>query len=273
MSFFQRLAGVVNSFFQIGGPAGPGINANGAALEAKDATNTVFAVVRGDTPVADNDLTTKAYVDQIFKPLIVTAQANAVSALIPNSGVEHYIVVSTPGTGPAAAYVAGTVLWDDGSGVGDVAIIGPTQGGSIITTVALTGGTYVFNANNEYVWTGTTWANIAPVVAGAAYVIDYAIGTAASQPSVTSIPANAVILRCEVKITTPYPAGAIAIGRTGSTSLLQGTADNYPSVANEYDAPQRTDWGGAALPVLCTITGGPSSGAGRVTVVYSLPQA
>ena len=98
MSLYSRIAGVINSFFQFGGPAGPGINANGAALETKNAANNAFAVHRGATPVNDNDLTTKAYVDTIARPFIVTAQSNAASALIANSVTEHYIVVSAAGT-------------------------------------------------------------------------------------------------------------------------------------------------------------------------------
>src|SRR5437868_14178966 len=58
MSLFQRLAGSVASFFHIGGPAGPGLNANGAALEARNSANAAFAVLRGATPVAANDLVT-----------------------------------------------------------------------------------------------------------------------------------------------------------------------------------------------------------------------
>jgi hypothetical protein len=62
---FSKLLGTITTFFQVGGTAGPGINANGAALETKNAANSAFAVHRGGTPVGDNDLTTKAYVDKV----------------------------------------------------------------------------------------------------------------------------------------------------------------------------------------------------------------
>lgn len=275
MSLFTKLQGIVNSFFQIGGPSGPGFaETSTTVISAQNAAQSAYVNVRGLTPVNDNDFTTKAYVDEIFKPLIVTAQANAPSALITNSGVEHYIVVSTAGTGAAAAYVAGTVLWDDGSGAGNVAILGPTTGASIVTTASLTGGTFTFNANTEYVWTGSTWQNIAPNVSGAVYAIDFVIGTSASQSSVTSIPANAVVLRTDVTITTPYSGGAtIAVGQTGTTTLLQGTADNYPQTVDEYQNLARVPWGGSSLPVLVTVGGSPAAGAGVVTVNYSLANA
>ena len=53
--FFQRLSGIVGNFFQLGGPSGPGLNSNVAALEVKDPTNTTFAVMRGADPVAAHD--------------------------------------------------------------------------------------------------------------------------------------------------------------------------------------------------------------------------
>ena len=176
MGAFARFIGTVSSFFQFGSPANPGINANGTALETKNAANSAFAVHRGASPVGDNDFTTKAYVDEVARPFIVTAQSNAATALIANSATEHYIVVSAAGSGAAAAYIAGAVLWDDGSGSGNVVILGPTVGQPIFVTTALTGGTFVFSANNEYIWTGTTWANVAPSVSGAVYCIDFALG-------------------------------------------------------------------------------------------------
>jgi hypothetical protein len=58
MGMFQRLAGTVASFFQIGGPGGPGWNDNAGVLEARNAANSGFVVVRGAPPVASNDLVT-----------------------------------------------------------------------------------------------------------------------------------------------------------------------------------------------------------------------
>jgi hypothetical protein len=272
MGLFQKLAGVINAFVQVGGPAGPGLNANGSALETRNAANNAFAVHRGAAPVADNDFTTKAYVDTIARPFIVTAQANAPSALIANSGVEHYIVVSAAGTGAAAAYVFGAVLWDDGSGAGNVTVLGPTTGQPIFVTTSLTGGTESFSANSEYIWSGSTWLNVAPSVAGAIYCVQFALGTGASQSSVSTIPANAVIRRCTLNVTTAYSAGTtIAIGQTGTTNLLMATGDNVATAINTYDASLVTAWGASALQVLATIVGAPSVGVGTVTVDYTLP--
>ena len=272
MGVFQRLAGVIGNFIQIGGPAGPGFNNNSGALEAKNAANNALAIFRAATPVGDTDVVTKAYVDTVFNTKIVTAQSNAVSALQANTSTEHFTVVSTPGTGAAAAYIAGALLWDDGSGTGNVTGIAPVVGGEIVCTTALSGGAFTFSANQNYVWTGSAWLNIAPSVSGAVYTIAMAIGTGAAQSSTTSIPASAYVLYCDVTITTPYSAGGtVAVGQTGSTTLLQAAADNVATVAHQYGAAQTTSWGASPLPVLVTVGGAPAAGAGIVAVQYCLP--
>jgi hypothetical protein len=58
MGFFQRVTGTIVSFFQFGGPSGPGLNDNAGVLEAKDSTNTVFANLRAADPVGLNDCVT-----------------------------------------------------------------------------------------------------------------------------------------------------------------------------------------------------------------------
>ena len=261
MSLFSRLNGVINSFFQIGGPTGSGFNDNAGILEAKDSSNSTFVVVRGDTPINDNDLTTKAYVDTIFKPIPVTAQSIAASALIANTATEHYIVVTTAGTGAAAAYVLGTILWDDGSGAGDVTILGPTIGNEIVTTAAFTGGTITLSANQNYVWDGSTWVNVSPSVAGAVFEIDMPITTSASQSSTTSIPAGAIVTRatspsrCCTRSAAPSPLA------TRARRAYFGDGRQRPSGHQRVRSQSAHGVGGVPLAVLVTV-GGASAGRG-----------
>jgi hypothetical protein len=269
MGLFSKLAGVTSSFFQIGGPAGPGINNNGGLLEAKNAANNAFVVMRGATPVGDNDLTTKAYVDKTAnKPIPVSLQFNGGSALPANTGTEQWYVVTTSGVNASI----GQLLWDDGSGVGNVAVIPAATGNTIVTTAAFSGGTISLAANQMYVWTGTAWLDIAPSVAGATYMIRTALTTAASQNSATQIPANAIIYDVRLDVTTPYSAGTtISLGITGSTSLFMATGDNTATVAGLYQVMQDTSVGASAAALLATIAGAPAAGVGAMVVLYSLP--
>lgn len=269
MGVFSKLAGTVSSFFQIGGPAGPGVNANAGALEARNAANSAFAIMRGAAPAGDNDFTTKAYVDKTAnKPVPVSAQFNGNNPLPANSATESWIVVTT--TGPNASI--GQLLWDDGSGVGTVTVIPAATGNTIVTTAAFSGGTISLLANQMYVWTGTQWLDIAPSVSGATFAIRMAITNAAAQSSATQIPANAIIFDARLDVTTPYSGGAtIALGITGTPALFMGTTDNVPQTVDLYQAEQDTSVGVAAAALLVTIAGAPAAGAGFAIVLYSVP--
>ncbi len=155
---FSKLLGTVTGFFRFGGPASPGINVNGAALETKNAANSALAVHRGAAPVGDNDFATKAYADTIFKPIPVSLQFNGGNALPANSATEQFYVVTTSG----ANATIGQVLWDDGTGVGAVAVLAAKAGNEIVTTATFTGGTILLVANQNYVWSGAAWLDTAP---------------------------------------------------------------------------------------------------------------
>ena len=268
---FSKLLGTISTFFQIGGAGGPGVNANGTALETKNAANSAFAVHRGATPVGDNDFTTKAYVDKVAsKPLPASLQFNGNNALPANSATEQWYVVTTSG----ANATIGQLLWDDGSGAGTVAVIAAAVGNTIVTTAAFTGGTITLAANQMYVWTGTTWLDIAPSVAGVTYMIRTPTTTAASTSSATAIPANAVIYDSKLDVTTAYSAGTtIALGIAGNTGLFMGAADNTPTVTGLSQVMQDTSVGAVAAALLITITGAPAAGAGFAIVLYSVPNA
>jgi hypothetical protein len=273
MGFFAKLAGITNSFFQIGGPGGNGWNYNsagGTALEARNAANSTFVVVRGAAPVADNDLTTKAYVDVINKPIVVGLQFNGNNPLPANSGTEQFYVVTTTG----ANATIGQLLWDDGSGIGTVTVLTALEGRSIFTSAAFSGGTISLRANSYYVWdtVSSSWLlEASSTQSGAVRVIRYAITNAAVQDSATTLPANAVVLRAWLDVVTPYSGGAtISIGQAGFTSAFMGTGDNTATVADIYQVSQDTV--APALTAIRTSVGGaPAAGAGFTIVEYSVP--
>jgi hypothetical protein len=101
--------------------------------------------------------------------------------------------------------------------------------------------------------------------------ITFTLTNGASQSSTTQIPANAVVSKVQLEITTPYSGGAtIAVGQTGSTSLAMGTTDN-PQAAGIYEIAEDVSWGGSPLAVLVTVAGSPAAGAGKCIVFYSTP--
>jgi len=62
MSYRRKIIGTIENIFQLG-LGGPNWKNNSGIIEARDAGDTAFAIVRGLTPSNDNDLATKNYVD------------------------------------------------------------------------------------------------------------------------------------------------------------------------------------------------------------------
>lgn len=272
MSVYSKIRGTIETIFQLG-LGGPNLKASSGAVEARNAGDSTYAIVRGLSPVGNNDLTTKQYVDTLTARSIVSAQFDGNNALPANTATEHFYVVTT--TGPNASI--GQLIWDDGSGVGTAVVLAAVDARLIITTQAFSGGTITLAAESLYTWDVTTsaWLNAGgSLMSGAVRVIKYAITNAATQDSATSIPANAVVLCAWIEVVTPYSGGAtLALGRAGSTSLLQATSDNLATVAGLYEVTQDTAWGGAALAVRLTVAGAPAAGAGFAIVRYCLPDA
>jgi hypothetical protein len=176
MSIFSKIRGTIEQIFQVG-LGGPQIKNNAGAVELRNSDDTDFTVVRGATPVGDNDLVTKAY-------------------------------------------------------LGDQLVTGTVRS------------------------------------------VRLELDTNATQESVKLIPANAVVLRARVNVTTPYDAGTtISVGRSGSLTLLQATTDNLATAVGVYEAPQETQWGVTSGVVTVTVAGAPVAGEGFVVVEYTQPDA
>jgi len=60
MGFFSKIRGSYETLFQLG-KGGPNLKSNAGALEAKNAADAAFAIMRALDPVAANDLVTLGY--------------------------------------------------------------------------------------------------------------------------------------------------------------------------------------------------------------------
>lgn len=112
---FTSYGGSQGNTWEVGGPTGPLWNNNAGAFESRNATNNAFAIVRGATPVAANDLVTKAYADArapsaiagamfvyqqggTASPGVFTSFAGAASAASAVNGPVTIVVDATLGT-------------------------------------------------------------------------------------------------------------------------------------------------------------------------------
>jgi hypothetical protein len=95
--------------------------------------------------------------------------------------------------------------------------------------------------------------------------------TTTTASSANSIPANAVVRRCSVVVTTAYsPGSTIAVGTSVTVDLFQLTTNNDPQVIGLYDVFQDTVEP-TGLPVQATVGGSPATGAATIVVDYVIP--
>jgi len=269
MSLWSKVLGTIEATFQLG-LGGPKFKASSGALEARNAADNAYAVMRGASPVGNNDLVTKQYADTLATRYVIADQFDGNSSLPANTSTERFLVVTTTGANASI----GDLIWDDGTGTGTAVKLITTER-MIMTQSALSGGTISLVADSMYWWDTNTsaWLLVSGSgLSGTLRMIRLAITNAASQSSSSQIPANATVVETTLDIVTPYSAGAtISVGQTGTPALLQATTDNLATVAGQYQTPQDVAWGASPLAVLVTVAGSPAAGAGFCLVKYSVP--
>jgi hypothetical protein len=114
MSLWSKIRGTIETIFQIG-LGGPQVKNNAGNVDVRNSTDTGYVIVRGATPVAANDLATKAYVDsgstildggiQTIQFAIGTGSTANSATSIPSGALimSEYVVITTP-------YSAGTTI-------------------------------------------------------------------------------------------------------------------------------------------------------------------
>jgi len=111
MAWYEKLRGTIETIFQIGF-GGPNLKNSSGVIEARNSDDSDYAVVRGATPVASNDLVTKAYADGLqqtgairtIKFSVGTTTASSTSTVPANAIVLDCIVSVT------TAYTAGATI-------------------------------------------------------------------------------------------------------------------------------------------------------------------
>jgi hypothetical protein len=63
MSFYSKMRGTVETLFQLG-LAGPQLKNNASVIEARNAADAAFAIVRAADPTGYDDLATRRHVEQ-----------------------------------------------------------------------------------------------------------------------------------------------------------------------------------------------------------------
>lgn len=204
------------------GKGGPRVKDNSGVLEAKNAADNAYAVLRAAAPVGDNDLVTKKYLET-KSHVIVTDQLDGGAPSSPADGVV-YIVTTAGGTyslkelyrREAGAWVAVSLF--DGL---TISISSPLAGG----TDSYTMGRWMYDLDT------TSWILVGPVSdiskVHRSEVLNLAFGSGASENIGSQIPANAIVTKVVVNVTQAFDGTAptLDIGDAGDTDRFMGNAE------------------------------------------------
>lgn len=112
MSLWSKLRGTAETSFQVG-LGGPQLKANAGNIEARNSSDAAFVIVRGATPVAANDLVTKAYADLGDAPFtsILYMDPNYAGGLNNGSPSTPFTTIAACWTAFAAASITSGIIY------------------------------------------------------------------------------------------------------------------------------------------------------------------
>lgn len=175
MGVFQRLAGTLATFFQIGGPGGPGLEDNAGVLEARAPGPGAFINARGADAVLPHDFVT---LQQVPAGLVQTAATVDSAQVYPLLVTDSIIRFDTTGGTTATAnmhapafigqrvtfywwawgggQVAPTINADAGNTMVPFSGQATSGAGGLVatTTISTPGATYTLE------WSGTEWTSV-----------------------------------------------------------------------------------------------------------------
>ena len=169
----------VNSVVELG-KGGANVKNSSGVVEARNNADDAYAVVRAASPVAANDVVTKAYLEAYGSPVVygniydVGAGVGG-STQFTGAGQEGLLAIcnDTGLTGFTKNYLYRLDTWDTDVDNSTWTEIVPTEGMTFAMTDASSGGDETYEADHVYIWDtdGTpSWQDIGPAASQTYYV-------------------------------------------------------------------------------------------------------
>lgn len=237
-------------------------------LESRNNANDAFAVFRAATPVNDNDVATKAWVEKRYG-VAVTGQIDGGAP--PAAGTPGRIYICTTAGG---AYTLNYLYRDNGASWEEII---PYEGQVIGVTDALSGGTVEFLADHSYIWDldNTEWDDIGQSSSTDAKKVEQRTVDIAHTDGAVNVgavvPAGAKVLRARVNVTQVFDGATptVKIGDAVDDDRLMLEAENDLEATGLYVVDVQYTYGASTQIVATVTTSGASQGLANVTVEFA----
>lgn len=136
------------------GKGGPKLKNSSGVLEARNNADDAYAIMRGLSPVNDNDLVTLEYL-RTLGDVRVTGQINGGAPPAVVNGAVYIVTTAGGGYGLKELWYGKGGSWEQ---------ITVPEGLTIVVTDALTGGTDEYESDHVYIWDedNTEWDGVGP---------------------------------------------------------------------------------------------------------------
>jgi len=252
------------------GKAGAKVKNSSGVVEARNNADDAYAIVRGATPVGDDDLATKAWVEKRYG-ISVVGQINGGSP--PAASVLGQVFLCTTAGG---AYTLKYLYRDTGSTWEEIV---PVEGMVIGITDALTGGTDVYSADHAYIWDAdnTEWDDLGPSVAGTdtkkieQRTVTVAYTDTGANNVGAVVPAGAKVLEARVNVTQAFDGTTptLTVGDAVDPDRLLTALENGLTEVVLFTAPVEYTYGSETQITATIAVSGASTGQCLITVLFA----
>jgi len=251
------------------GKGGAKVKNNSGVVEARNNADDDFAVVRAASPLGDDDVATKAWVERRYG-VAISGQIDGGAP--PAAGTPGRIFLCTTAGG---SYTLNYLYRDDGASWNEIV---PVEGMTIGVTDALSGGTVEFQADHVYIWDldATQWDDVGPGSSGtvAQKVEERAVQVEYTDTTINiggTVPANATVLRARVSVSQAFDGvtPTIIIGDAVDDDRIMKATENDPETTGLYVVDAHYKYGGSTQLVAEVTTSGASQGIATVIVEFA----
>lgn len=251
-------------------------NAAGA-IEARNAGDTALVPLRAATPVGDNDVVTKGYLEKTADIRVkgeIYDSAGVVGSPTNASVGDVYIAKDTVGLFTVnnlyrfvnAVAIASAIA-------SDFEEIPTSEALKITVSDDLSNGGFTLTADHVYIWDedNTVWTDgglSATQVDASKSEKDTLLFSDAPSKILENVKAGASVLKAIVKVTTPFDGSAtLTIGEAGNTSNIATAAEIDLQTAGTYIAECFVEYS-VATDVIAYLGGTPTVGAASIELGY-----
>jgi hypothetical protein len=271
----SKLRGIIGNLFHLGGFSGPNIKNNSGVVEARNAADSAYVLLRGSGVPSSGEVVNDIprLLDLQGRIAQIDFSFDGASAPSAGSNTGDFGFCHTTGGG----HTAGDVIYDDGSSL----ITIPASVVKHITTTSAVSGTISLIANGVYSNDGGTWTlkgDGTGAASGSVLTIEvtYSNTDTAGKSSTTSVPNGARVLRVRNIVETIFnnsPTVTVIVDGTSDETILTTTDSDLETQGEYHRDDTHLITSSTEGVITVTVGGTPSAGAGRIIVEYATPQA